>query len=231
MAKGTECDDQDKVTVSDVCDGAGLCAGINIDMGCLEMRFDASQFKEGYSVQKWTDLTENKHDATAHGTVPKVLMDKTDKPRPYVPVQRGKWWNVEGNTFLKTIVSVFRQGDGKTKWEGHGATLARRSGRPSNWLFENAQDYLHNNEYPDRGWRNGKAIVKPFHMSPINKFFVLVMEVNDRNKAAAAYYLGRGDADTSRVDLQEVMGYNRKLTDVERKQVEAYLKKKWNIEE
>jgi hypothetical protein len=230
LAAGSPCDDKSKKTVGDVCDGKGVCAGVDIGLGCLEMHFDASKFAKDSSVQKWTDLAKKGHDATAVSTVPTVRLNQINKNLPYVPIIPNRYFNVAGNAFVKTIVSVFRSGDGRTTWNNHGATLARRSGRSHNWLFENGNQRLHSNQFPQRAWKNGKELTQGNHfdMAPINKFFVLTIEVKGTG-GKASYYLGRSDHSVTRIDLQEVLGYDRILTDVERKQVETFLAKKWNI--
>ncbi|MFP6666538.1 MAG: autotransporter-associated beta strand repeat-containing protein, partial [Pirellulales bacterium] len=205
----------------------------------LEMWFDASDIDgeddgsagdpgDGEVVQVWADKSGNDHHATVARDNPVVLSDSLNG-LPAVEAVGEEYWNVPGNTFIKTTFSVFRAGNNRTTWDNHGATLNRRSGRGSNWLFENNNTNMHGNQYPQKGWKNGQQLSGSFNLAPINEFMIWTVEVNNNDTGPREYWLGRSDHSQTDIEMAEVIAYNRVLDDGERAEVESYLSAKWGI--
>ncbi|MFP6694479.1 MAG: hypothetical protein VB875_15760, partial [Pirellulales bacterium] len=205
----------------------------------LEMWFDAADIDAGNNgsvgdpgngqvVQTWRDRSGNNHHATLARDNPVVLGNSLNG-LPAVEAVGEEYWNVPGSTFIKTTFSVFRAGNNRTTWDNHGATLNRRSGRGSNWLFENNNTTLHGNQYPAGAWKNGQQLSSPFNMGSINEFMIFTVEVNGNDTGGREHYLGRSDHSQTDIELAEVIAYNRTLSAGERQAVESYLGAKWGI--
>ncbi|MFP6659332.1 MAG: hypothetical protein VB853_14200, partial [Pirellulales bacterium] len=205
----------------------------------LEMWFDATDIdagnngsagdpQAGQRVDTWRDKSGKNHHATRATQDPVVLGNKLNG-LPVVEAIGEEYWNVPGNTFIKTTFSVFRAGNNRTTWDNHGATLNRRSGRGSNWLFENNNTTLHSNQFPQKAWKNGQQINSPFNMGNINQFMIFTVEVNGNDTGGREHYLGRSDHSQTDIELAEVIAYDRVLSTAEREAVEAYLSGKWGI--
>ncbi|MEE3220084.1 MAG: hypothetical protein VX257_07465, partial [Planctomycetota bacterium] len=205
----------------------------------LEMWFDAADIDAGNNgsvgdpgngqiVQTWRDKSGKNHHATRATQDPVVLGNKLNG-LPVVEAIGEEYWNVPGNTFIKTTFSVFRAGAGRTRWDNHGATLNRRSGRGSNWLFENNNTTLHGNQYPQRAWKNGASLGSPFNMGNINEFMIFTVEVNNNDAGPREHWLGRSDHSQTDLEMAEVIAYDRVLSAGERQAVESYLGAKWGV--
>jgi autotransporter-associated beta strand protein len=205
----------------------------------LQVWFDASDIDgagdgatgdpaPGAQVDTWVDKSGNNHTATRVSNTP-VVLGSAINGLPAVEMVGNEYFNVADNLFAKTIISVFRAGSGRTSWNNHGATFARRSGRGSNWLLQNGNKTLHGNQYPARVFKDGSSIANPFNMSPINEFMALTVEVNDNSTGDALYYLGRSDHSQTDIEVAEVIAYDSVLSDAARGAVEAYLGNKYGI--
>ncbi|MFP6668260.1 MAG: hypothetical protein VB876_13155, partial [Pirellulales bacterium] len=205
----------------------------------LEMWFDATDIdagnngaagdpQPGQRVDNWRDKSGKNHHATRATQDPVVLGNKLNG-LPVVEAIGEEYWNVPGNTFIKTTFSVFRAGANRTRWDNHGATLNRRSGRGSNWLFENNNTTLHGNQYPQNAWKNGQQINSPFNIGSINEFMVFTVQVNANDTAPREHWLGRSDHSQTDIEMAEVIAYDRVLSAGERQAVESYLGAKWGV--
>ncbi|MFT5527496.1 MAG: autotransporter-associated beta strand protein, partial [Pirellulaceae bacterium] len=203
----------------------------------LEMWFDAADIDggndgatgdplPGATVQTWNDKSGNNHTATRANANPNVIGSALNG-LPVVENINDAYFNVAEVGYAKTIFSVVRST--QATWESHGATLNRRTGRASNWLFENGNTTLHGNQLPQRAWKDGGNLAAPFQMAPIDQFMVLTVEVNAGDPNDALFYLGRSDCCITNIEMAEVIAYDGVLNDGDRNAVQVYLADKWGI--
>ncbi|MEI7901089.1 MAG: DUF2341 domain-containing protein, partial [bacterium] len=180
-------------------------------------------------VQAWKDLSGKNHHATAGGGPAPVLASNQIGSKPAVQFRKG-WLAVDGIFFAKEHYFVLRSPS--PKWSGGGGLHGRLKGRGSSYNTFGNDTGFWTDVSPAAISRNGTPLPGPlFDCSPITKFMVIKVIVNNANETDAAYAIGNNDGLTAcDFDVAEILGYESMLSPTDEALVGGYLAAKYGID-
>jgi len=180
-------------------------------------------------VQEWKDLSGSNHHAKTGGGVAPVLAANQVNSKPALQFRKG-WLGIDGTFFAKEHFIVLRSPN--PKWNGASGLLGRLKGRGSSYNTFGNDTGFWTDVSPAAVSRNGTVLPGPlFDCSPITKFMILKIIVNNANETEAAYALGNNDGlIMCDFDVAEVLGYQSILGPKDEALVGGYLAAKYAIE-
>ena len=180
-------------------------------------------------VQEWKDLSGLNHHAKAGGGVAPVLAANQLNTKPAVQFRKG-WLGIDGTFFAKEHFIVLRSPT--PRWNGASGLLGRLKGRGSSYNTYGNDTGFWTDVSPAAVSKNGIVLPgHPFDCSPLTKFMILRIIVNNANETEAAYAIGNNDGlTTCDFDVAEILGYQDILGPKDEALVGGYLATKYGIE-
>ncbi len=198
--------------------------------------YDASSIT-GSTVSAWEDLSGYGHHATSGGGTKTLAADQLNG-KPSVIFTAGGYLDCGGAMFVKEQYVIARSPH--STFNSYGAFLGRASGRGSSYLF--------NPDVPWAGFWNDQAaaavsrngVVVPllddpnngnhiYGIGPITEYMLLKIVVNDNDPSAASYQIARADGMSADVDIAEIIGFDRILSQADENRVGAYVASKYGL--
>ncbi|MEI6604373.1 MAG: DUF2341 domain-containing protein [Verrucomicrobiota bacterium] len=181
------------------------------------------------AVQEWKDLSGANHHAKTGGGVAPVLVANQVNSKPALQFRKG-WLGIDGAFFAKEHFIVLRSPN--PKWSGASGLLGRLKGRGSSYNTYGNDTGFWTDVSPAAVARNGTMLPGPiFDCSPITRFMILKIIVNNANETEAAYAIGNNDGLSSAdFDVAEVLGYQSILGPKDEALVGGYLAAKYGID-
>ena len=181
------------------------------------------------AVQEWKDLSGQNHHAKTGGGVPPVLAANQLNSKPALQFRKG-WLGIDGTFFAKEHFIVLRSPN--AKWNGASGLLGRLKGRGSSYNTYGNDTGFWTDVSPAAVSKNGIVLPgHPFDCSPLTKFMILRIIVNNANETEAAYAIGNNDGlTTCDFDVAEILGYQGILGPKDEALVGGYLAAKYGIE-
>ena len=181
------------------------------------------------AVKAWKDQSGKNHHATTGGGATPVLSSNQINSKPAVQFRKG-WLALDGTFFAKEHYIVIRSPS--PKWSGAGGLLGRLKGRGSSYNTWGNETGFWTDVSPAAISRNGTPLPGPaFDCSPMGKFMVLKVIVNNANETEAAYAIGNNDGLTHcDFDVAEILGYESILSPTDEALVGGYLAAKYGID-
>jgi len=204
------------------------------DIDGLVVAFDAGKgvaTNVDGAVRTWADQSDNGHDAVAveYADDP-VLAHGEINGRPAVQFRKADgndFLEVAGNLFTKEQYIVWRSPN--AVFDDYGTILGNRYTRSSSYIVERAQTYFHRNQYPVEVRKNGTRVASPFNVGPITDYMVTKLTVNDNDPSPKGHWFGRQDSWSFSMDVAELVGYDRALSEDEENILGGYLAAKYGI--
>ncbi|MCF7674831.1 MAG: DUF2341 domain-containing protein [Akkermansiaceae bacterium] len=181
------------------------------------------------AVQEWKDLSGgNRHAKTGGGVAP-VLAANQVNSKPALQFRKG-WLGMDGTFFAKEHFIVLRSPE--PEWNGASGLLGRLKGRGSSYNTFGNDTGFWTDVSPAAVSKNGTVLPGPlFDCSPLTKFMILKIIVNNANETEAAYAIGNNDGLSSGdFDVAEILGYQSILGPKDEALVGGYLAAKYGIE-
>jgi hypothetical protein len=181
------------------------------------------------AVQEWKDLSGGTHHAKTGGGAAPVLAANQVNAKPALRFRKG-WLGIEGAFFAKEHFVVLRSP--APRWNGASGLLGRLKGRGSSYNTYGNDTGFWTDVSPAAVAKNGTMLPGPmFDCSPITKFMILKIIVNNANETEAAYAIGNNDGlNSGDFDVAEILGYRTILGPKEEALVGGYLAAKYGIE-
>ncbi|MEI8373081.1 MAG: DUF2341 domain-containing protein [Planctomycetota bacterium] len=180
------------------------------------------------AIQTWSDLSGNAHHGTPGSGTPVLVLNQINL-KPIVQF-RNNWLALGGTFFAKEHYLVVRSPS--TQWSGACGLLGRLKGRGSSYNTWGKDTGFWTDQPPVAVSRNGAVLPGPaFDCSPLTKYMVLKIVVNDGNTSAASYAIGNNDGlSAGSFDVAEILGYQSMLSPADEALVGAYLAAKYGID-
>ena len=181
------------------------------------------------AVRIWKDLSGKGHHATTGGGVAPVLVPNQINSRPAVQFRKG-WLALDGKFYAQEHYFVIRSP--ARSWSGAGGLLGRLKGRGSSYNTWGNDTGFWQDQPPAAVSRNGTVLPGPaFDCSPLTRFMVLKIIVNDHDATKASYAIGNNDGLAAcDFDVAEILGYQSMLSPADEALVGGYLAAKYGIE-
>ena len=181
------------------------------------------------AVQTWKDLSGRDHHARTGGGVAAILASDQIGSRSAVQFRKG-WLALDGTLFAKEQYLVIRSPG--PRWSGAGGLLGRLKGRGSSYNTWGYDTGFWQDQAPAAVSRDGTVLPGPaFDCSPLTRFMILKVVVNDRNETEAVYAIGNNDGLSScDFDVAEILGYRSMLSPADEALVGGYLATKYGID-
>ena len=181
------------------------------------------------AVQEWKDLSGSNHHAKTGGGTAPVLAANQLSSKPALQFRKG-WLGMDGTFFAKEHFMVLRSP--APRWAGATGLLGRLKGRGSSYNTYGNDVGFWTDVSPAAVSRNGTVLPGPlFDCSPITKFMILKIIVNNANETEAAYAIGNNDGLSSGdFDVAEILGYQAILGPKDEALVGGYLAAKYGID-
>ncbi len=181
------------------------------------------------AVKAWKDLSGKDHNAATGGGASPVLAADQINSKPAIQFRKG-WLGIDGTFFAKEHYIVIRSPN--PKWSGASGLLGRLKGRGSSYNTWGNDTGFWTDVSPAAVSRNAAPLPGPaFDCSPMGKFMVLKVTVNNANQTEAAYAIGNNDGLTHcYFDVAEILGYESILSPADEAMVGGYLAAKYGID-
>jgi hypothetical protein len=181
------------------------------------------------AVLEWKDLSGANHHAKAGGGVAPVLATNQLNSKPTLQFRKG-WLGIDGTFFAKEHFIVIRSPE--PRWGGASGLLGRLKGRGSSYNTYANDTCFWSGMSPAAVAKNGTMLPGPlFDCSPITKFMILKIIVNNADETEAAYAIGNNDGLISGAfDIAEILGYQSILGPKDEALVGGYLAAKYGID-
>ena len=204
------------------------------DLDGLVVAYDAGEgvtTNADGTVVTWADQSGNGHDAVAvpYADDP-VLAAGEVNGRPAVQFRKADgddYLEVAGNLFTKEQYIVWRSPN--AVFDAYGTIYGNRYTRSSSYIVETGQTYFHRNQYPVEVHKNGAPLPNPFNVGPMTDYMVMKVTVNDNDTSSKGHWFGRQDSWSFSMDVAELIGYGRALSDGEENLLGGYLAAKYGI--
>ena len=134
-------------------------------------------------IQTWKDSSGHAHHGTPGRGAPVLVLNQLNS-KPIVQF-RNSWLALAGTLFAKQHYLVIRSPG--PQWSGPGGLLGRLKGRGSSYNTWGHDTGFWQDQFPAAVSRNGTVLPGPaFDCSPLNRFMVLKIVVNDHDPSEAS---------------------------------------------